>query len=222
MHLVASVCPFVCYRSKGFVCLSVIRGACADNLADAVDQLLFVLVSVILAVGNIGFSAGMVPGICLEYIGSSWVSFISLVLSTGSNLLVAAGINYALYWFSDHFWAIVTGGFLLGKYSCEYIHIELRPIRRCAIVIYLKLQESNESLHHWKNGNWNSLSFVHVINDMIHNIINGFIFRFWLQFSVHKCTSDKYFELYYPQERSSGGSTQCIFLGRKQCIQCHL
>ncbi len=28
------------YRSEGFVCLSVIRGACAGNLADAVDQLL--------------------------------------------------------------------------------------------------------------------------------------------------------------------------------------
>ncbi len=28
------------YQSVGFVCLSVIRAACADNLADAVDQLL--------------------------------------------------------------------------------------------------------------------------------------------------------------------------------------
>ena len=28
------------YRSEGFVCLSVISGACADNLEDAVDRLL--------------------------------------------------------------------------------------------------------------------------------------------------------------------------------------
>ena len=58
MHLVASICPSirlcvcVClsvkfgvkgghYWSEGFVCLSVISWACADNLADAVDRLLF-------------------------------------------------------------------------------------------------------------------------------------------------------------------------------------
>ncbi len=49
-----SVCPSVCvsvralllgakgghYRSEGFVCLSVISRACADNCADAVDRLL--------------------------------------------------------------------------------------------------------------------------------------------------------------------------------------
>ncbi len=28
------------YRSEGFVCLSVISGACADNLTDVVDQLI--------------------------------------------------------------------------------------------------------------------------------------------------------------------------------------
>ncbi len=62
MYLVASVGPFVCLSElsclnrltfdsqiwsegwslpvQGFVCLSVISVACADNLADAVDQLL--------------------------------------------------------------------------------------------------------------------------------------------------------------------------------------
>ncbi len=47
MHLVASVRPSVCfgakkghYQYKEFVCVSVIRGAYADNLADAVDRLL--------------------------------------------------------------------------------------------------------------------------------------------------------------------------------------
>ncbi len=52
MYLVAPVHPLVCvcvclsgvkgghYRSEGFVCLSVIKRACADNLADAVNRLL--------------------------------------------------------------------------------------------------------------------------------------------------------------------------------------
>ena len=55
MYLVASNCPSVCvffrallfeeydlchYRSDRFVCMSVIKEAYADNLADAVNQLL--------------------------------------------------------------------------------------------------------------------------------------------------------------------------------------
>ena len=57
MYLVASVslsvCVCVClseqkantlnYRSKGFICLSVISGACVDNLADAFDRFLITL-----------------------------------------------------------------------------------------------------------------------------------------------------------------------------------
>ncbi len=40
-NVIGSVRPFVChYRSEGFVCLSVISRACADNRADAVDRLL--------------------------------------------------------------------------------------------------------------------------------------------------------------------------------------
>ena len=33
------------HRSEGVVCLSVIRGACADDLADAVDRLLILNVN---------------------------------------------------------------------------------------------------------------------------------------------------------------------------------
>ncbi len=57
MHLPASICPSVNtamlakgnypqekkknhYQSKKFVCLSVIREACVDNIADEIDQLL--------------------------------------------------------------------------------------------------------------------------------------------------------------------------------------
>ena len=56
MHLIASIRPSVCVlfvcaqilgkkgghcRSRDFVCVSIIRGSYADNLADAVDRLLF-------------------------------------------------------------------------------------------------------------------------------------------------------------------------------------
>ncbi len=35
------------YRSEGFVCLSVIRRACADNLVDVVDRLLIVFLELV-------------------------------------------------------------------------------------------------------------------------------------------------------------------------------
>ena len=78
------------------------------------DNIPYITVSVLLAVGNLGFSSGMIPGLCIEKIGSIWTSFIGLIVGTGSNLAVAGAI-LGVEWFSANLWAVYIGACLAGQ-----------------------------------------------------------------------------------------------------------
>ena len=73
----------------------------------------------LIAVGNLGFSSGMIPGLCIERFGSVRTSMVGLIVGTGSNLAVAGSIA-SVDWFSDNLWAVYIGACLLGWYACHF------------------------------------------------------------------------------------------------------
>ena len=68
-----------------------------------------------MAVGNLGYSTLVVPGIFWEKFGAVWTSVVGLVLGTASNFGVALGVRYN-EWFAQNFWAIIGATLLLGMF----------------------------------------------------------------------------------------------------------
>ncbi len=66
-----------------------------------------------MAVGNLGYSTGVVPGLFIERFGSFKTAAVGLILGTASNYLVAYCITQAV-WFANNFWALIVGVLLLG------------------------------------------------------------------------------------------------------------
>ena len=74
----------------------------------------------LIAVGNLGFSSGMIPGLCIERFGSVRTSMVGLILGIGSNLAVAGSVA-SVDWFSGNLWAVYIGACLLGSYACQLL-----------------------------------------------------------------------------------------------------
>ena len=73
-----------------------------------------VSVSVVMAVGNLGYSTVIVPGMFLEKFGAVWTAVLGLILGSASNFGVAVGIKFPT-WFIQNFWAIVVLTLILGE-----------------------------------------------------------------------------------------------------------
>ena len=73
-----------------------------------------------MAVGNLGYSTLVVPGVFWERFGAVWTSVVGLVLGTTSNFGVAFGVRYN-EWFADNFWAILLATLMLGMFVLYHI-----------------------------------------------------------------------------------------------------
>ena len=81
---------------------------------NSVTHVSFFSVSVIMAVGNFGYSTVVVPGLFWEKFGAVWTSVLGLILGTASNFGVAFGVRFS-EWFADNYRAILLCTLLLGK-----------------------------------------------------------------------------------------------------------
>ena len=59
-----------------------------------------------MAVGNLGYSTVVVPGMFWEKFGAVWTSVLGLILGTSANFGVAFGVKYS-EWFTENYWAIL-------------------------------------------------------------------------------------------------------------------
>ena len=81
----------------------------------------FFSVSVIMAVGNLGYSTVVVPGLFWEKFGAVWTSVLGLILGTASNFGVAFGVRFS-EWFAENYWAILLCTLLLGTTNFVKFH----------------------------------------------------------------------------------------------------
>ena len=79
----------------------------------------FVAVSVVMALGNLGYSTVVLPGLFLERFGVVWTSVLGLALGTASNFGVAFGVKYST-WFASNYWAVLISTLLLGMSGVSF------------------------------------------------------------------------------------------------------
>lgn len=72
-----------------------------------------------MAVGNLGYSTVVVPGLFWEKFGAVWTSVLGLILGTVSNFGVAFGVRFA-EWFAENYWAILLCTLLLGTIGFNF------------------------------------------------------------------------------------------------------